>query len=305
MELPIALETALKALLSFHSVSSWKITAEGPNPTVILRLRPENQPSACESVRVDSCSFRRKTPSQLYRDRRRAEEFRQRRDFNDNTTVVESSVASQSENAIEHNLNTEIVEETPSGNQNKKGDSSVGVHSSSATDTTETTDSRAACSEADKETRIGREADTETLTRDAGSDMETDNNNGTDTTDTEHEDEQSTIETARNLVENAKDIHYMPDNLRKEDRNITFRKVVFDWRCRETPKLLCISSDVIATCKIKTGEINFELRDLDSIHLSFWHFWPEVDQECGPHKETIDKIRIEMKEVLSRVRKLI
>ena len=62
---------------------------------------------------------------------------------------------------------------------------------------------------------------------------------------------------------------------------------------------------MIATCKIKTGEINFELRDLDSVVLSFWHFWPEVDQDHGPHKESIDKIRVEIKEILSRVRKLI
>ena len=70
MDLPIALDTALKALLSCHAVNSWKITAEGPNPTVILRLRPaENQPSACHSTtRADNVSFKRKTPCQIHRD---------------------------------------------------------------------------------------------------------------------------------------------------------------------------------------------------------------------------------------------
>ena len=306
MELPIALDTALKALLSCHSVQSWKITAEGPHPTIIMRLRPESQPTSCQSgVRVDSVSgsFRRKTTSQIYRDKRRLEEYRQRRDCIENVTEAESRVAgSQSENTIGHELNTEIIEETPSENQNNRGDSTVGLESSCATDTKEPRAAR------------GGEADKETLTCDedgshgTGSDMETDNNTDTDNTVSENEDEQSqqsTKETARDLVKNAKNVRFMPGNLKREERNSTFEKVVLDWRCRETPKLLCISSDVIATCNIKTGETNFELRDLESGILSFWHFWPALDQDHVAHKETIDKIRIEMKKVLSRVRKMI
>ena len=293
MDIPIALEAALKALLNCHSVHSWKIAAEGPNPTIILRLRPEDKSSTGDSgERVDSVSFRRKPPGQIYRDRRRAEVYRQKRDCVEDRTVTDLRVASQKENTLGHELNTDIAEVIPSENQNQRGDSAI--------DTTERRASRD--SKAEEET--------ETVTRDEGGDhgsrdMETDNNSGADDTVSENEYEQSTVETARDLVEGAKTIRFMRDDLRKTDRNNTFRKVVCDWRGRDAPKLLCISDDVIATHKIKTGETDFELRNKEGGVLEFWYFWPEIDQDKGTHKEKIDKIRIEMKEVLSRVRKML
>ena len=97
----------------------------------------------------------------------------------------------------------------------------------------------------------------------------------------------------------------MTDNLREMERNNTFQKVVHDWRNRDAPKLLCISRDVIATCNMKTKETDFELRNLEGGVLSFWHFWPEIDQDNKLFKEDIDKIKSEMKEILSKVREMI
>ena len=292
----MALETALKALLSIHAVCSWKITGDGPNPCVILRLRAENQQNACTSgVHADSVTYRRKPPRQILRDRRRVEDFRQRRENeNEKVTVLESRVASQSD--TENELNTEIIKSAPSEILNTKVDSSV-VHTSpnNATDNTE----RAA--------RSG-EAETATVTREDGghgsesSDMETDDNSSSDTDSTESEDKQSTrhAEIARDLANTAKNMRYMPDNLRNEFRNNDFEKVVIDWRDRDV-KLLCISRDFVATRDIRTGETNFELRNHEG-GRGFWHFWSDIDQN-GERKETIDEIRSAMKEVLSRVRK--
>ena len=307
MELPIALDTALKALLSCHSVYSWKIAAEGQNPTVILRLRPETQPSAHENgSRVDTVTFKRKPPSQIHRDRRRAEEFKQRRDHVENTTVSESRTASKCENMLENEPNEKTIDQDPSENENKKGDS-ASQHTSrdSATDT------------AEHVARDGDNAETETAARGEGggrgeSDMETNNENDTESeSDTEikvidtPEGMQPIIDIARELVENAESLQVNPDDLKQEDRNNTFDRVVLDWRCRHAPKLLCISDDMIATCYIEAGETFFEIRDpAADIYLPFWHFWPEVDRG-GPHKEKIDNTRNKMKEVLKRIREMI
>ena len=137
MDLPIALDVTLKALLSCHSVQSWKIATEGQNPTVILRLRPETQQSACHK-RVDTGAFKRKPPSQILRDRRRVEEYRQKRDQVENTAVPKSRFANQSEKTIENVLTTETVNKDPSENDNEFGDGDS-LHTSqiSATDTTQ------------------------------------------------------------------------------------------------------------------------------------------------------------------------
>ena len=80
MDLPIALDDALKALLASHAVSSWKIAAERQNLTVILRLRPVPVPNVCHNgvPHVNTVAFRRKSPSQMQRDRQRMQSFRER-----------------------------------------------------------------------------------------------------------------------------------------------------------------------------------------------------------------------------------
>ena len=134
--------------------------------------------------------------------------------------------------------------------------------------------------------------------------METDNDSSdTDSTESENEQSKRHVEIARELANTAKNMFFTPDNLRNVDRNNDFQKVVIDWRDRDV-KLLCISGDVVATQNIRTGETNFELRNHEGGVLGFWHFWPGIDQN-GERKETIDKIRSEMKKILSRVRKMI
>ena len=77
--LPRALEKALGALLCDHSVTSWKITAEGLYPTIVLRLRPCGD-SQENGYCVQRKTFRAKPPSQVERDRRRLVEYKQRSD---------------------------------------------------------------------------------------------------------------------------------------------------------------------------------------------------------------------------------
>ena len=128
MELPIALDVALKALLSCHSVYSWKIATEGQNPTVVLRLRPETQQSDCQAS-VNTVAFKRKPPCQINRDRRRAEEHRHRKDYGKNTTVQDSRCANQSEETVESRVEKETIDKRPNENQDKKDDS-ASLHTS-------------------------------------------------------------------------------------------------------------------------------------------------------------------------------
>ena len=304
MDLPIALDVTLKALLSCHSVQSWKIATEGQNPTVILRLRPETQQSACHK-RVDTGAFKRKPPSQILRDRRRVEEYRQKRDQVENTAVPKSRFANQSEKTIENVLTTETVNKDPSENDNEFGDGdSLHTSQMSATDTTQ----RGARGDAE-----------ETPTRDESgghnSEMETETNGESDT-DTESESDQQAnvketdtwsdqplIDTARVLAKNADLLHIRPEILRNEKKD-KFTRIVLDWRGRDGPKLLCISEYVVATCNISTGKSDFEIRDPEDRYLlHFWHHWPEVDRG-GAHKEKIAKIETEMEEIWNRVREM-
>ena len=90
MDLPRALDTVLKALLSDHSIFSWKVAAEGHNPTIVLRLCPRREPNMYQDgVRVaDTLAvYRRKPPSQINRDRRRMNDFKLRNDRVVNQTV--------------------------------------------------------------------------------------------------------------------------------------------------------------------------------------------------------------------------
>ena len=118
MDFPRALDTALKALLTCHSVSSWKIAAEGLNPTVILRLRPVHVPALCHNgvpEHVNTVAFRRKSPSQMHRDQQRMERFRQR-DRTGHVCMPESNVEVSDHNAFlvnEHVISSDIPTDTP------------------------------------------------------------------------------------------------------------------------------------------------------------------------------------------------
>ena len=78
--LPRALENILTVLLCEHTISSWKIAAQGPNPTIVLRLMPTDQ-SQEHGYRAQTKTYRTKPPSQVERDRRRAVQFRQKCDL--------------------------------------------------------------------------------------------------------------------------------------------------------------------------------------------------------------------------------
>ena len=295
MELPLALETALKALLSQHSISSWKISGERENLAVILRLRPETQQSERHShsgVRFDTVSYKRKPPCQINRDRRRADEFRHRREYIETTAVVEQREAAQREKTIEHELNTE----SPSENRNINGDSN-------GEDSQECVTGTAVRAARDSET-----AETATLNYDSGdhgNEMDTESDSDTESSESETESDQAIQESAREIVRNAKflNMYNVPENLRQTDRNKTFIKVVCDRRCREAPRLLCLTDDLYAACDMNTGKTNFELRNPEMGDPSFWHYWPHIDQQ-EVYKEQLGKIRTEMNKVLSRIREM-
>ncbi|KAL8603058.1 hypothetical protein ACOMHN_015623 [Nucella lapillus] len=78
--LPTTLEVTLDALLRENHLTSWKVTGESDNVVVVLRLKtgPANTNMACQHTPVAPCYYRKKAPSELQRDRRRAEERRNR-----------------------------------------------------------------------------------------------------------------------------------------------------------------------------------------------------------------------------------
>ena len=162
--------------------------------------------------------------------------------------------------------------------------------------------------------RAARDSDTkaETATcnyesggNESGNQMDTECYSDSDPTKSETESEQAIEESARNIAKSAKylNIYNVPENLRKVDRNKTFIKVVCDRRCREAPRLLCLTDDLYAACDINTGKTNIELRNPDIGDPSFWHYWPHIDQE-EVYKEQLRKIRTEMNKVMSRVREM-
>ena len=69
MELPVALESALGAVLDTHVVASWKLTADNASdPVLVVRLKPvlENQHGS-----VNTHGYKRKTANQMKRDKER------------------------------------------------------------------------------------------------------------------------------------------------------------------------------------------------------------------------------------------
>ena len=98
MELPKVLESVMCVLLNSHFVSSWKVAAESRNPTIILRLCPvsENQ-----NGDVNTVAYRRKSSSQMNRDKQRMANFKQRSEAENQRSVDTSSSnqVRQSDNA--------------------------------------------------------------------------------------------------------------------------------------------------------------------------------------------------------------
>ena len=73
--LPDAAETTLDALLQKNVVSSWKITGDRNNSTVfILRLTAQSSDFNSQPLNLRTVHYRKKPPSQVLRDKRRAEE---------------------------------------------------------------------------------------------------------------------------------------------------------------------------------------------------------------------------------------
>ena len=66
-----ALESALVTLLNDKLLRSWKITEENTPWTAIDPQR--------DSAAIAQCSYRRRPPSRLKRDKKRAEEFQQKK----------------------------------------------------------------------------------------------------------------------------------------------------------------------------------------------------------------------------------
>ncbi len=115
--LPTALDSALEALLTENAVSSWKISAEGRKTTVVLRLVTTTDPDMADFTHPHTATqhFRRKPPSQVRRDQRRAaERTKQNPEASEHspsglfqptpppTTTVAAHLEMQSENDTQH-----------------------------------------------------------------------------------------------------------------------------------------------------------------------------------------------------------
>ena len=310
----MALDTALKALLSCHQVLSWRITGDSQYPVISMRLKPASQQSVCQKVEHgETVVFRRKPPCQIQRDRRRAEEYRTRRDNGvDINTDTETTAQDKKEDAFVHIQNTETTEKPPrSENQNKTCDSVGLLHTSG--DSTTNTIQRDARTETETAIRdesgghssSGMETDSENETE-TNSDSDTDTNPETKATETETESQQMIKNAASELVKEAKRLQVRPELLRQKDRNATFKKVVLDWRRSWAPALQCISDDVVVTCDAETGQrVQFYLRDPGDTRQEFWHYWQEVDRGGSHYKEMIETALNEMKEILNIVRESI
>ena len=79
-----ALESALVTLLNDKLLRSWKITEENQNAVVVIRSTAVHTPWIAidpqrDSAAIAQCSYRRRPPSQLKRDKKRAEEFQQKK----------------------------------------------------------------------------------------------------------------------------------------------------------------------------------------------------------------------------------
>ena len=275
---------------------------------VILRLRPDTQPSERHSgVHLDTISYRRKPPSQINRDRRRADEFRLRREHIETTAVAQQREATEGEKTLGNELNAESMIEK----QNKKGDS-FALHSSSGEDSQDCVTGTADRGARDSEAKT----DTATHNNEGNGQASALETGGTDSTESETESEsesetmseQTTQESAREIAKNAKSVYYLPNNLKQLDRNKTFIKTVCDRRYRgssEAPRLLCLTDDLYVAHDMKTGKTTFELRYPEIGDPSFWHYWPHIDQDHEVYKEQLEKMKTEMNKVLSQVRELV
>ena len=72
---PATVETLLTSLLSTNSLSSWKIAGEPENVVVVLRFRQDGQQPFLRHEQ-ERGQWKRKTPSQIKRDRHRTERHR-------------------------------------------------------------------------------------------------------------------------------------------------------------------------------------------------------------------------------------
>ncbi|XP_070177936.1 uncharacterized protein [Littorina saxatilis] len=131
--LPTALEGTLGALLKENAVCSWKICAEGTKTTVVLRLVSISDSDRPAMTR----HFRRKPPSQLQRDRLRAQERQEKKEKgNQNEPKASQNCSSMSNLSI--SPRPQMTQQQPLGCNVDTQHSSSDVdtqHSSSNVDT--------------------------------------------------------------------------------------------------------------------------------------------------------------------------
>ncbi|XP_070182374.1 uncharacterized protein [Littorina saxatilis] len=72
--LPKTVESILTTIIADHALISWKVTGEGDKPVVVLRFNSADQQDGEPTLPVGA--WRRKPPSQIRRDKKRAEDRR-------------------------------------------------------------------------------------------------------------------------------------------------------------------------------------------------------------------------------------
>ena len=312
MELPSALESVLGALLKDHSITSWKVTSEGQNPTVVLRLKPVNDKQDCVSTHV----YRRKPQSQVIRDRQRAAEHKQMLELRNVCISDESPV-----NPIgqEMSVNQLSLDASVTQTIHEKKDS-VNVNSdimcrSNVRDELNTPLQPQACSIESRPlspvpvARAAGEGHTEmdTTTGDgggdgSGGDGEREGTSGESDTSSDTESEFSDSEENTFSHKVLQKLDSMPETTRDfmkslsiRHRNERFNKIVLDRRGPGVPRLLGQSDDFILTCDTGTGGTDFfvlwapgrEIKDLARCIDA----WPAIDRG-GTYSVWIEKMNV-------------
>jgi len=104
--LPSTLEAMLTALLQENAVQSFKIDYNNSKTVVVLRFTPETGQQHGATTTQSSVSFKKKNPSQIARDRERAEAFQQQQRHQQQQQQHQSVHQASELEIQEHSLST-------------------------------------------------------------------------------------------------------------------------------------------------------------------------------------------------------
>ena len=335
MELPCALESVLGVLLQNHFVNSWKISSEGVNPTVVLRLRPFDN----NQDRVTTQAYRRKSKGQVDRDRKRAADYKHRLE-QEHSANSDKNFLDPIESEIDDrcvNLGSidtcikDVKSESSNGDiRDSATDSSCVQHSTNKPNVTHASSLGQARppSPPTATPRAAREDDTEMDTASggqgggSGGEEESEGSEGSEGSDTaddtrdlftnnEHELAclvRQRLKTSKVLQGSGRAKKSVVEYLKYDFRNDTFWKIALDRRGPGVPRLLCNSDDLLFTCDTGTGEIDFFIKwDQTEEVLDLKRCvddWPSIDRG-GTYSKWIEVANDALTKCVTLIREMV